>query len=203
MKEFWDERYAEKDYAYGEEPNAFFKEKLDALKPGRLLLPADGEGRNSVYAASKQWEVDAFDISNSGRKKALELARRSGVDIAFNVGPLEEQDYAPESFDAIALIFAHFSPDLKASYHAQFVDLLKPGGHLIFEAFSKNHLKYNSENPEVGGPKNADLLYDVEELCDYFQRLEDLETYECEVNLSEGTYHKGIGSVVRFVGKKK
>jgi hypothetical protein len=203
MKEFWDERYAEKDYAYGEDPNVFFKEKISVLSTGKLLLPADGEGRNGVYAASKGWEVDAFDISDSGRKKAMDLARRKGVTLTYNVGPLEEQRYKPESFDAIALIFAHFPPHLKTSYHNKFVELLKPGGYIIFEAFSKNHLKYNSKNPEVGGPKNEDILYDVEELCDYFQGLDGLETYECEVDLSEGVYHKGTGSVVRFVGKKK
>ena len=203
MKEFWDERYAEKGYAYGEDPNVFFREKLDILEPGRLLLPADGEGRNSVYAASKGWEVNAFDISEAGRKKAIELARRKGVTLTYDVGPLEKHSYKLESFDAIALIFAHFPAHLKASYHDRFVQLLRPGGTIIFEAFSKNHLKFNSKNPAVGGPKNEDILYDLDELCNYFDGLNDLETYECEVNLSEGSYHKGTGSVVRFVGQKK
>jgi hypothetical protein len=48
MKEFWNERYANEEYAYGEEPNEFFKQELARLQPGRILLPADGEGRNGV-----------------------------------------------------------------------------------------------------------------------------------------------------------
>lgn len=52
MKDFWNERYATDVYAYGTEPNAYFKACLDTIpKPGRLLLPAEGEGRNAVYAA--------------------------------------------------------------------------------------------------------------------------------------------------------
>lgn len=50
--------------AYGTEPNAFFKAQLDQLTPGRLLLPAEGEGRNAVYAAKKGWEVAAFAPNN-------------------------------------------------------------------------------------------------------------------------------------------
>jgi hypothetical protein len=51
MKEFWNQRYAEAAFAYGSEPNAFFAEQLSKLEPGKLLLPAEGEGRNAVFAA--------------------------------------------------------------------------------------------------------------------------------------------------------
>lgn len=50
MKDFWNARYASKEYAYGKEPNVFFKQTLLKLKPGRILLPAEGEGRNASYS---------------------------------------------------------------------------------------------------------------------------------------------------------
>ncbi|RLD31929.1 MAG: SAM-dependent methyltransferase, partial [Bacteroidetes bacterium] len=56
MSKFWDERYAPERYYYGKEPNAFFKSCIDNGKPGKILLPGDGEGRNSVYAARMGWE---------------------------------------------------------------------------------------------------------------------------------------------------
>ena len=43
--EMWDERYANENFVYGIEPNAFFKGELYKLKVGRLLLPAEGEGK--------------------------------------------------------------------------------------------------------------------------------------------------------------
>ena len=49
--DFWDARYEGATYAYGTEPNVYFHQRLDALPPGRLLLLAEGEGRNAVYAA--------------------------------------------------------------------------------------------------------------------------------------------------------
>ena len=40
--EFWDRRFAESDYVYGTEPNAFFRSVIDRMEPGKLLLPAEG-----------------------------------------------------------------------------------------------------------------------------------------------------------------
>ena len=74
MKNFWDERYKAKTYVYGKEPNQYFAEKLRELEPGKILLPAEGEGRNAVFAARQGWEVSAFDSSSEGRKKAFLLA---------------------------------------------------------------------------------------------------------------------------------
>ena len=85
MKDFWNQRYAEEEYAYGTEPNAFFKAQLDQRTPGRLLLPAEGEGRNAVYAALKGWDVVAFDQSESGKTKAMKLAHQAGVAVSYLV----------------------------------------------------------------------------------------------------------------------
>lgn len=72
--ERWNERYSTDEFAYGEEPNAYFKEQLDKLNAGAILFPAEGEGRNAVFAATRGWRVAAFDISTEGKKKALRLA---------------------------------------------------------------------------------------------------------------------------------
>lgn len=202
MEDFWDERYSDRDFAYGEEPNTFFKNQLVQIDPGKILLPADGEGRNGVYAAMLGWDVDAFDISTSGKRKADYLSHKRGVKIDFQVGTLEEMHYAPESFDVIALIFAHFPLSIKETYHKEFLNLLKPGGLIVFEAFSKDHLEYNAKNPKVGGPKNIDLLYSTEELENYFDVLETKMINKVETELSEGKYHQGLASVVRYIGKK-
>ena len=57
--QFWNERYNAPEYAYGVEPNRYFQSVLDQFQgqPGRMLLPAEGEGRNAVYAALKGWKV--------------------------------------------------------------------------------------------------------------------------------------------------
>jgi hypothetical protein len=49
--ERWNDRYSNSAFAYGEEPNNFFKEQIEKLNPETILFPAEGEGRNAVYAA--------------------------------------------------------------------------------------------------------------------------------------------------------
>lgn len=198
----WNQRYGAEEYAYGEAPNAYFEAQLKKLKPGKILLPAEGEGRNAVFAAKSGWTVSAFDISTEGRKKAVRLAREHGVTIDYKVGGLDTLRHREEEFDAVALIYAHFSPELKSEYHAAFRKYLKKGGTVILELFGKNHLKYNRIDPKVGGPKDIDVLCSADEIAAYYSGFDVAELEEKVIRLSEGPYHNGIGSVVRFTGRK-
>src|SRR3954471_19317438 len=104
----WNERYRKNEFAYGEAPNNYLKEQLEKLNVGAILFPAEGEGRNAVYAARLGWKVSAFDISIEGKNKALRLAQANNVIIDYQVGDLQTLNYKPAQFDAIALIYAHF-----------------------------------------------------------------------------------------------
>ncbi|MEL6628740.1 MAG: class I SAM-dependent methyltransferase, partial [Bacteroidota bacterium] len=149
------------------------------------------------------WRVSAFDISQEGQNKALRLAEANQVSIDYQVGQLPDLDFGDEHFDAIALIYAHFPPSIKSEYHQILDKKLKKGGIVIFEAFGKNHLKYRNENPKVGGPPNLDSLFSTDELRSDFEHYDVLQLEEKEVELKEGLYHNGKGSVTRFVGRKK
>jgi hypothetical protein len=74
---------------------------------------------------------------------------------------------------------------------------------IIFEAFSKKHLGYVTRNPNVGGPKDIESLFSIEEIKNDFKNYKVIELKETEIELNEGVYHKGLGSVTRFVGRKK
>jgi SAM-dependent methyltransferase len=199
----WNDRYSADEFAYGEEPNNYLKEQLAKLPPGNILFPAEGEGRNAVYAAKLGWKVAAFDISAEGKKKALQLAAANKVSIDYQVGELDALDYQPGQFDAIALIYAHFPAAIKSSIHRSLDKYLRTGGIIIFEAFSKKHLEYLEANENVGGPKDIDSLFSMEEIRSDFANYDVIELEEKEIELSEGLYHNGKGSVIRFVGKKK
>jgi SAM-dependent methyltransferase len=204
MKDFWNERYSNEVYAYGTEPNQYFKNSLERYKSkGNLLLPAEGEGRNAVHAAKQGLQVSAFDISVEGQKKALQLAAENNVKINYEVGSMFELDFSNRKFDAIALIFAHFPVDLLSQYHRAMMDLLKPGGLVILEGFSKKHLEFQKINPQAGGPKNIEMLFSMASIRADFNELEVLELEEKEVELTEGPYHQGMSSVVHFVGRKQ
>ena len=137
MKEFWDQRYSQKEYAYGEIPNEYFRNQITSLTPGKILMPADGEGRNGVFAATLGWKVDAFDISTEGKRKAELLADKHKVNIHYVIGACGQITFPENSFDVIALVYMHLPPAIMAECHRQMVEYLKPGGVI--------HLKTDSE----------------------------------------------------------
>ncbi|WP_117883611.1 class I SAM-dependent methyltransferase [Aureibaculum luteum] len=199
----WDDRFANQEYTYGVEPNAYLKEQLEKLQPGKILFPAEGEGRNAVYAAKLGWDVSAFDLSKEGRKKALKLAEENNVTIDYQIGELPELNYHKGQFDVIVLIFAHFNADIRSVYHQLLSSYLRKGGMLIIEAFSKKHLEYRTKNPKIGGPRDLETLCSIDEFKSDFSDFEIIELEEKEIDLDEGLFHVGKGSVVRFVGVKK
>ncbi|MFD2551646.1 class I SAM-dependent methyltransferase [Bizionia sediminis] len=204
MKEFWNSRYQNAAFAYGTTPNTFFKDTLETLQlSGSILLPAEGEGRNAVYAAKLGLDVVAFDISDAGQKKALALANTERVKINYQVGTLDDLNLKPASFDALALIYAHFPADIKNSLHRQLATLVKPNGYIILEGFAVTNLELREKNPEVGGPGDKNMLFTTEEMAQLFSDFDIIQLEEQEVTLQEGLYHNGQARVIRFVGKKR
>lgn len=199
----WDERYSSEAFAYGIQPNNYLKAQLEKLPVGSILFPAEGEGRNAVFAAKLGWTVSAFDISVEGQKKAIQLAKDNQVTIDYQVGELQSLSYNDEQFDAIALIYAHFPATIKSFYHKTLDKYLCKGGIVIFEAFSKNHIDYLTKDEKVGGPKDVDSLFSIEEIQSDFSHYDFVELAETEIELTEGLYHNGKGSVIRFVAQKK
>lgn len=203
MTEMWDNRYSSDDYAYGTDPNKFLKETINEQQlTGRILFPAEGEGRNAIFAAKRGLDVTAFDISEEGKRKALSLAEKENVKIKYEVGNIFDLDLVNEKYDVVALIFAHFPPNILSEYHQGIANLLEDEGIIILEGFSKGHLPLRNVNPEVGGPNKIEMLFSIESIKKDFPNFEIIQLEELEVEMSEGNYHNGTSKVVRFIGKK-
>lgn len=187
---FWDQLYSNAPYMFGEEPNAYFAQKLATIPKGKLLLPGDGEGRNAVYSALQGWEVHAFDLSEIGKQKADQLASKNGVEINFQVTDVRELEFPAESFDAMGLVFAHFNPEVRRKYHKQLLSYLKPGGYIILEGFAR---------PEGS---LIDIRFNLEELKEDFNGLEFIEFEKTITHLNEGMVIQGENKVVRVFARK-
>lgn len=196
MRDFWNQRYAEETFAYGTEPNEFFKQQLDLLKPGSILLPAEGEGRNALYALQKGWEVYCFDYSESGKQKAHELIGPFGFELDYQVCDVLEYQKGRQ-FDVLGFSYVHFPKEIRPTAHEHLLSFLGSGGTVIFEAFSKSQLGKPS-----GGPKNSDMLFSIDEIRSEFQSIQFSYLEELTIELKEGRYHIGEASVIRFIGKK-
>lgn len=205
MKEFWDSKYASDKYVYGTQPNEYLKHIINkGILSGKIMFPAEGEGRNAVYAAQHGIDVVAFDQSREARIKAMRLAADKGVDIEYMVGEFMKVIINKnEQFDGAVLVYAHFPNHLRTVYHRYVAKHIKPGGVVVLEAFSKDHSKYQQQNPAVGGPRNIDMLYTTEIILSDFHEFTPLDIKQMKVPLSEGIGHNGTASVIRFTGIKK
>lgn len=199
MKEFWNQRYGAdmSSYAYGEAPNAYFAAQLSRFPGTELLLPLEGEGRNGVYAAKQGWQVDAFDFSESGQKKAFQLADQHKVAINYQLASVDNFPFPHQTYDLVGLFFAHLPPPLREMLHKSVTTSLRPGGHVILEAFSPKQLGLSS-----GGPKNVAMLYDEVMLKADFENLHILELESTSTTLHEGPFHEGHAEVIRMIAQK-
>jgi tellurite methyltransferase len=119
-------------------PNPFLAEVLPRLTPGRALDLACGTGRDAVFAASCGWQVTAVDVLPD----ALERARRLAAACAPAIEPIAwleaDLEHDPPSFAAVfELIFA--LRYLHRPLLRRLVEWLKPGGSLVYEAFTTLH----------------------------------------------------------------
>ncbi|HES77281.1 MAG TPA: class I SAM-dependent methyltransferase [bacterium] len=198
QQEFWNQRYAESDYAYGDAPNAFVQGQIWRLsEAGRVLLPGDGQGRNSVWLAQQGFDVTCVDWSETGRARALELAARHSVSIEPVLADLTAWLWPESTFDAVVAVHLHLMPDARQQVHRAMLQALKPGGQILLEAFDQEQAGLNS-----GGPRNLAMLYSAEMLAEDFAEAEILMLERAQVVLDEGLYHQGVAEVVRMVAQQ-
>jgi len=197
-KAMWDERFSKAEPVYGHEPNSYVKAQVSRLKPGmKILVPADGYGRNGVWLAKQGFQVHTIDLSPVGVERARKAAQAANVEVKMEVADLASWNWPVDEYDAIVTIFFHLPSQTRARIHGSMVKALKPGGIIILQAFSPEQLRYTS-----GGPKQVDMLYTSELLRRDFAGTEALELEEKVVHLEEGHMHSGSGAVVQGVFRK-
>lgn len=197
MRDFWNQRFGTDTYAFGIEPNRFFKEQLDKLSPEKLLLPGEGEGRNAVYAAKKGWDVTAVDFSVKAQIKANNLAHDHGVSINYIIDTLEKSIISEDTYDAAAFIYVHLEADRLEKVIPKVLKALKKGGTFIMECFSEKQLGRTS-----GGPKTIDRLYTIPQIKKLLADMDIKYLQEEEISLKEGEFRSGRAMVIRALANK-
>lgn len=196
-KGYWDQRFTGEEFVYGKQPNDFLRQQVAGLAAGQALCLAEGEGRNAVFLAELGHQVCAQDISPVGLRKAEALAQQKGVNITTLCCDLAALDLKPTSLDLIAAIWMHVEPELRARVFEQAVAALRPGGHLLIEAYHPQQLNFSS-----GGPTRRELLIEAAQLQQELATLEPLILQEIERTITEGSAHQGRSAVVQFFGRK-
>ena len=196
--EMWDERFSSQEYKYGKDANDFIRSNCHLIPKGEVLSIGEGEGRNSVFLAQQGFKVTALDYSIEGLKKTEKLAKENSVDVELIHADVTEYDFGSKKWQGIVSIFCHIEPLNRKKVNNNCVRALDTNGIFLLEAYSPNQLKYNT-----GGPKSLDLLMDLKEVKNELSGLNFIESQEVVREIFEGSLHKGLGSVIQIIGKKR
>ena len=196
---FWDDRFGGADYAYGTAPAAFLEREAGRLKAGaRVLMPADGEGRNSVFLAGRGVEVEAMDLSPKGIAKARALAAARGVQVAFHLADITAWDWDARRYDAVIGIFMQFlAPPERARVLAGIGRAVAPGGLVMLHGYAPRQVGYGT-----GGPGAAENLYTLDLLRDAFPGWDVLVARDYDAEIAEGSRHVGRSALIDFVARR-
>jgi len=129
----------------GLEPARFLADNIALLPKGRALDVAMGDGQNAIYLAKMDFEVEGVDISPEAVSSALELARKSGVNLRAQVADLENNYHIEKGAYEVIICFNY----LQRSLIAQIKDGLRKGGMVVYETFIVDQAQF-------GKPKNPD-----------------------------------------------
>lgn len=199
MQEMWNSKFDRDGFLYGEDVNSFIKEKSVLIaKDATVLCLGEGEGRNAIYLAKKGLHVEALDASDVGLKKLQSRALKEDVAVTIRHTLLENWEPA-KKYDAIISTFTHLDRKLQKEIFKKVIDALKIDGYFIAEFFSVDQINFQS-----GGPKDINLLYQLDDLYKLFITL-PCTIYKLSqeiVTLKEGKGHNGEASVIRVVLKR-
>jgi 2-polyprenyl-3-methyl-5-hydroxy-6-metoxy-1,4-benzoquinol methylase len=127
----WNTRYATTSSLWTDSPNAALVQFASALAPGRALDIGAGEGRNSVWLATRGWEVTALDVSDVALGRAAGRARAAGVQLRCAVEDWREHELAQASLELVVVSFMHPDRSERPSVYGRAAEALVPGGHLF------------------------------------------------------------------------
>ena len=194
----WDKRFLSDEYLFGTEPaQALVKLEEHLLPNGKTLVVADGEGRNSVYLASKGFQVTATDYSEVGLSKARKLAEMQGQKVNYLVQDIYETNWSNNQYDNVIAIFIQFvPPEKQRSVLNSLRKATKFGGTLLVHGYTPEQVAL-----KTGGPPNTDHMYTTELLNEIYSGMKIIISNEYRIVIEEGQGHNGISALIDFVAK--
>lgn len=189
----WEARYRDGAYANRAYPSPFLVQALDMIDSpqtvAKALDLACGAGRNAVYLASRGYQVDALDVSETALAIGADAARQAKLaNIEWHVHDLD--DPLPESLHSYHVISVLRYLNLKSL--PSVTERLLPGGYLLVEV----HLQTDAD---VSGPGRTRFRAAPGELRSSVSDLDIVEYFEGLVDEPDGSR----AAVARLVGRQK
>ena len=183
----WDTRYRSGFYADAVDPHGLLTRFYRTLPSrGRIIDIATGNGRDLLFLAEKGFECYGLEKSGEALKIAAGWAAERRLPLTMVRGDANHLPFTRRSFDGLLVFYF-----LERQIMGDLVELLRPGGILVYETFLKRQNLIDRH-------RNPDYLLDDAELLTLLEGLE-LLFYE------EGIFQSGEKkrALARFVGRKQ
>lgn len=206
QEQIWSERYSSigDEYLFGVAPNHYLAEHTQRIKDNghRILLVADGEGRNAVWLAQNGLQVTACDISPVAIAKAKKLALTQNVESNFICADMLCEKFSTnikqDQFDWVIGIFIQFTnAETRLKQFEIMKSLTARGGRILLQGYTPKQLEY-----KTGGPPMLENLYTKEILKNAFSDWEIEELLEYELTIKEGIGHHGKSALIGMIARK-
>lgn len=174
--EIWDQRFAE--HGWPTVPDQFLVELADPLPLGKGLDLGAGPGRNSLWLASKGWDMTLVDASIVGLQQAEEAACALGTTITTVHADVTAWEFPQSEFDLVIVANLHPGADALADLLDRAAQALRPGGHLYVVGHHVNNLGHH-------GPPDASRLLTAERLRTALPVSLDLEMLDTRIRKAD------------------
>lgn len=152
----WEARYRERGSESGHAASRWVVERCATLPDDAIILDlAGGTGRHAEPIARGGRAVVVMDFVHG----AVAAAAGRNDRILGVVADASALPFAPASFDAVVCVSF-----LDRSLFEQFAGILKPGGRLVYETFTRAHLDVVARGA-ARGPRNTAYLLEPGELA--------------------------------------
>ncbi|MCU1680321.1 MAG: putative reductase [Amycolatopsis sp.] len=150
---FWEERYRSTTAVWSGNPNAQLVAEASDLPAGAALDVGCGEGADTLWLASRGWQVTAVDFSTVALQRAAAKAEELGIGERVDWVHTDVVDWTPAvgCFDLVSAQFMHLPAQQRDVLYARLAASVAPGGSLVIVGHHPSHMHSAMDRPEMRG----------------------------------------------------
>lgn len=160
-RDHWEERYGSGGRVWSGNPNPQLVATATGLPPGTALDVGCGEGADSVWLASRGWQVTGVDVAQAALDTAARHADEAGVDVTWRRADITAWEPAPAQFDLVSAQYLHLPRPDREALIRRLAAAVRPGGTLLIVG----HHPADLEIPALRRPRLPHLMFTAEEIA--------------------------------------
>jgi SAM-dependent methyltransferase len=159
---FWEERYRSSTAIWSGNPNPQLVVEAADLNPGAALDVGCGEGADTLWLASRGWQVTAVDFSTVALQRAAAKAEELGIGERVDWVHTDVLEWTPAAgcFDLVSAQFMHQPTELRNALFDRLAAAVAPGGTLLIVGHHPSDL-----HTTMGRPAMHDMFFTGEDLA--------------------------------------